>query len=77
MSSTLSRRSILQALGLGAGLAVTGTTIAACGGNSSSTTANRNAGGNLDEIVKLAKEEGEVRLIAYPCLLYTSPSPRD
>ncbi len=66
MSSTLSRRTVLQALGLGAGLAATGTTIAACGGNGSPSSANRNIGSNFDEIIKLAKEEGEVRLIAYP-----------
>lgn len=66
MSSTLSRRTVLQALGLGAGLAVTGTTITACGGNGSNSSANRNIGSNIDEIIKLAQEEGEVRLIAYP-----------
>ncbi|MCG7276876.1 MULTISPECIES: ABC transporter substrate-binding protein [Corynebacterium] len=66
MSHTLSRRTILQALGLGAGLAATGTTLAACGGNGSTSSANRNVGQNIDEIIKLAKEEGEVRLIAYP-----------
>ena len=32
MSNTLSRRTILQSLGLGAGLVATGTTLAACGG---------------------------------------------
>ena len=66
MSNTLSRRTILQSLGLGAGLVATGTTLAACGGNGSKSSANRNVGQNIDEIIKLAKEEGEVRLIAYP-----------
>lgn len=58
-----SRRSLLRAAGLTAGATLTGVTLAGCGSDSKT---DRKIGANLEEIAKLAKEEGEVRLIAYP-----------
>lgn len=64
--TTVSRRTLLRALGLGAGLVAAGPVLAACGGGSSGPTDASAIGGSLDEIAAKAKEEGTVRLIAYP-----------
>lgn len=61
----LSRRTLLRALGIGAGLAAAGPLLTACGDGGSGTEAAQ-IGANLDEIISLAQEEGTVRLIAYP-----------
>lgn len=62
----LSRRSLLRGLGLGAGLVVAGPILSACGGGSATATDPSKIGANVDEIISLAQEEGQLRLIAYP-----------
>ncbi len=67
VNRNLSRQDLLRLLGVGAGTAVMGSTLAACGGGQEAgKEASRKIGANLDEIISLAKEEGEVRLMAYP-----------
>lgn len=63
---TLSRRTLLRALGLGAGLAAAGPILTACGNGGGAATDAATVGSNLEEIISLAQEEGTVRLIAYP-----------
>lgn len=61
----VSRRSVLKALGIGAGLALAGPALSACGsGNSGANSAK--IGANLSEITSAAQEEGTAKLIAYP-----------
>jgi putative spermidine/putrescine transport system substrate-binding protein len=62
-TSITSRRSVLRLAVLGAGAAALGPGLVACSasGNTSATI-----GATLDEIVKLAKKEGKVQLIALP-----------
>lgn len=66
MNQKFSRRSILRAIGLGAGVAAAGPILAACGAGSTGPTPSESIGASLDEIASLAQEEGQVRLIAYP-----------
>lgn len=65
VSTKLSRRPFLRALGLGATAVAMSVSLVACG-SSSDTTDPSAIGQNLDEIIANAQEEGEVRLIAYP-----------
>lgn len=60
--TTTSRRNLLRALGLGTGIAATAPLLAACGSSANA----KPVGATFDEIVTMAKEEGTVRLIAYP-----------
>lgn len=69
LQANANRRSVLRALGLGTSIAVAGGVLAACGnsgGTAGGASGGKKIGASLDEIVSLAKEEGEVRLIAYP-----------
>ncbi|WP_426988753.1 ABC transporter substrate-binding protein [Pseudarthrobacter sp. Y6] len=65
LSAAVSRRNILRGLIGTAGLVAAGGSLAACGGSAASSAAGT-VGANLEEIIKLAKQEGRVQLIACP-----------
>lgn len=62
-STNISRRTILRAIGLGAGIVATAPVLGACG--SGGTTDPSAIGRSFDEITTKAQEEGTLRLIAY------------
>lgn len=63
--SSFTRRTLLRALGVGAGIAAAAPLLSACGAGGSETDSSA-IGQNLDEIIANAQEEGLVRLMAYP-----------
>lgn len=66
LDHTYAHRPLLRILGVGTALFTAGALVTGCGSSDSDATASEDIGGSLEEIVTLAEEEGEVRLIAYP-----------
>ncbi|MDY5153633.1 putative spermidine/putrescine transport system substrate-binding protein [Actinobaculum suis] len=66
MSSTANRRGFTRALRALTAVVSTLALVACGGGNGNSAAKSESVGSNLEEIAAKAKEEGEVRLIAYP-----------
>ncbi|VEI12856.1 ABC transporter substrate-binding protein [Trueperella bialowiezensis] len=65
MSFTHTRKGLKRTLSLGVA-AVMAFSLAACGGDDGGATDSDKIGKDFDEIAAKAKEEGQVRLIAYP-----------